>query len=153
MFCLYTLPLARPAHAKIQMLTTSSWIVTILLKSLRLYLVNVKSTVKIWSIFVAFLEKITLHALSFISSLWLYLTRWLDSGTKMWIAQKNVRAKRLQTLSSSRLDCYRVCPLAACHISIIFLPRYLSYLKAWSFFFPFPFLLFDLLNCMLEWNA
>ena len=34
MFCLYTLPLARPAQAKIQMLTTSSWIVTILLKSL-----------------------------------------------------------------------------------------------------------------------
>ena len=28
------LPLARPAQAKIQMLTTSSWIVTILLKSL-----------------------------------------------------------------------------------------------------------------------
>ena len=36
MFCLYTLPLARPAQAKIQMLTTSSWIVTILLKSLGL---------------------------------------------------------------------------------------------------------------------
>ena len=34
MFCLYTLPLARPAQAKIQMLTTSSWIATILLKSL-----------------------------------------------------------------------------------------------------------------------
>ena len=34
MFCLYTLPLARPAQAKIQMLTTSSQIVTILLKSL-----------------------------------------------------------------------------------------------------------------------
>ena len=34
MFCLYTLPLARPAQAKIQMLTTSSWIVTIFLKSL-----------------------------------------------------------------------------------------------------------------------
>ena len=34
MFCLYTLPIARPAQAKIQMLTTSSWIVTILLKSL-----------------------------------------------------------------------------------------------------------------------
>ena len=29
-FCLYTLPLAKPAKAKIQMLTTSSWIVTIL---------------------------------------------------------------------------------------------------------------------------
>ena len=52
-------------------------------------------------------NEITLHALNLISSLWLYLTRWLDSGTKMWIAQKNVRAKRLQTLSSSRLDCYR----------------------------------------------
>ena len=38
MFCLYTLPLARPAQAKIQMLTTSSWSVTILLKSLGLYL-------------------------------------------------------------------------------------------------------------------
>ena len=42
MFCLYTLPLARPAQAKIKMLTTSSPIVTILLKtflkSLRLYL-------------------------------------------------------------------------------------------------------------------
>ena len=36
MFYLYTLPLARPAEAKIQMLTTSSRIVTILLKSLRL---------------------------------------------------------------------------------------------------------------------
>ena len=34
MFCLYTLPLARPAQAEIQMLTTSSWIVKILLKSL-----------------------------------------------------------------------------------------------------------------------
>ena len=34
MFCLYTLPLARPAQAKIQILTTSSRIVTILLKSL-----------------------------------------------------------------------------------------------------------------------
>ena len=34
MFCLYTLPLARPAQAKIQMLTTSSRIVTILLKAL-----------------------------------------------------------------------------------------------------------------------
>ena len=31
MFCLYTFPLARPAQAKIQMLITSSWIVTILL--------------------------------------------------------------------------------------------------------------------------
>ena len=41
MFCLYTLPLARPAQAKIQMLTASSWVVTILLKfllkSLELY--------------------------------------------------------------------------------------------------------------------
>ena len=35
MFCLYTLPLARRAQAKIQMLTTSSQIVTILFKSLR----------------------------------------------------------------------------------------------------------------------
>ena len=35
MFCLNILPLARPAQvAKIQMLTTSSWIVTILLKSI-----------------------------------------------------------------------------------------------------------------------
>ena len=34
MFCLYTLALVRPAQAKIQMLTTSSWIVKILLKSL-----------------------------------------------------------------------------------------------------------------------
>ena len=34
MFCLYTLPLARPAQAKIQMLTTSSRIVTILFKIL-----------------------------------------------------------------------------------------------------------------------
>ena len=34
MFCLYALPLARLALAKIQMLTTSSWTVTILLKSL-----------------------------------------------------------------------------------------------------------------------
>ena len=34
MFCLYTLRLARPAQAKIQMLTTPRWIVTILLKSL-----------------------------------------------------------------------------------------------------------------------
>ena len=33
MFCLYTLPLPRPAQAKIQMLTASSRIVTILLKS------------------------------------------------------------------------------------------------------------------------
>ena len=32
MFCLYTLPLTRPAQAKTQMLTTSSWIVTMLLK-------------------------------------------------------------------------------------------------------------------------
>ena len=41
MFCLYTLPLARPAQAKIQMLRTPSWIVTnrlkLLLKSLGLY--------------------------------------------------------------------------------------------------------------------
>ena len=36
MFCLYTLPLARPAHAKIQMLTTSIRIVTIIFK----YLLN-----------------------------------------------------------------------------------------------------------------
>ena len=34
--CLYTLPLARPAQAKIQMLSTSSQIVTILLKYLGL---------------------------------------------------------------------------------------------------------------------
>ena len=44
MFYFYTLPLARPAQAKIQMLTTSSWIVTILLnpllKSLGLYQLN-----------------------------------------------------------------------------------------------------------------
>ena len=38
MFCICTLPLARPAQAKIQMLTISSWIVTILLKSLLKYL-------------------------------------------------------------------------------------------------------------------
>ena len=38
MFCLYTLPLVRPAKAKIKMLTTSSWIVTILLKSLLKFL-------------------------------------------------------------------------------------------------------------------
>ena len=31
MFCLYTLPLARPAQVKIQMITTSSWTVKILL--------------------------------------------------------------------------------------------------------------------------
>ena len=97
-------------------------------------------------------NEITLHALNLISSLWLYLTRWLDSGTKMWIAQKNVRAKRLQTLSSSRLDCYRVCPLAACHISIIFLPRYLSYLKAWRVFF-FLFLFCCLICSTACWNG
>ena len=34
MFCLYTLPLARQAQAKIQTLTTLSWIFTILLKSI-----------------------------------------------------------------------------------------------------------------------
>ena len=43
MFCLYTLPLARPAQAKIQMLTTSSRIVTILLKSLGVYLKKSKN--------------------------------------------------------------------------------------------------------------
>ena len=37
MFCLYILSLARPAQAKIQMLKTSSGIVTILLKSLGRY--------------------------------------------------------------------------------------------------------------------
>ena len=40
-FCLYTLPLVRPAQTKIQMMTTSNWIVTIpsksFLKSLGLY--------------------------------------------------------------------------------------------------------------------
>ena len=34
MFCFSTLPLARPAQAKVQMLTTSSWSISILLKSL-----------------------------------------------------------------------------------------------------------------------
>ena len=38
MFCLFTLPLVRPAKAKIQMLTMSSQIVTILLKSLLKFL-------------------------------------------------------------------------------------------------------------------
>ena len=48
MFCLYTLPLARPTQAKIQMLTTSSWIVTILLKSLGLYVLCYKSAYVIY---------------------------------------------------------------------------------------------------------
>ena len=55
MFCLYTLPLARPAQPKIQMLTTSSWIVTILLKSLLkslgLYLSKKKDSFLKWFIF------------------------------------------------------------------------------------------------------
>ena len=42
MFCLYILPLARTAQAKIQMLTTSRRIVTILLKSLGLLTILIK---------------------------------------------------------------------------------------------------------------
>jgi hypothetical protein len=53
MFCLYTLPLARPAQAKIQMLTTSSWIfktfLKSLLKSLGLYLTPKKILVAVQS--------------------------------------------------------------------------------------------------------
>ena len=55
MFCIYTLLLVRPAQAKIQMLTTSSWIVTILLKSLLkslgLYLSKKKDSFLKWFIF------------------------------------------------------------------------------------------------------
>ena len=55
MFCLYTLPLARPGQTKIQMLTTSSWIITILLKSLLsslgLFILLLNLQVIVWKLF------------------------------------------------------------------------------------------------------
>ena len=55
MFCLYTLPLTRPAQAKTQMLTTSSWIVTMLLKpilkSFGLHSVNIIISCNVFLIF------------------------------------------------------------------------------------------------------
>ena len=151
MFCLYTLPLARPAQAKIQMLTTSSWIVTILLKSLLKSLVLYELLLFPFNVY----NPITVITYFQCSGIWygsignLMLSSQCQQTTTLYTETRLIYVEIMAPLLQNKPYTYFLVKISSCSTivlsnKILFVSQFRSqsslYLKYWSKYLNFNFL-------------